>query len=157
MKRGHFYGLANKLWTKFKCVLGDISLTANLFMSYCCSFYGCQLWDLSSTWFDVIHVAWNKAGRRIFQLPHNAHSFLLPYVVNGIPIRDQLLKRCVTFYDARKKTIIQLLVSKTNVTFENTPMGTNMKYIAMHSKTKVKAGSEEDGRGQLLYCITDIE
>ena len=78
-------------------------------MSYCCSFYGCQLWDLSSNWFDAICVAWNKAARGIFQLPYrtatgkyhalNTHRFLLPYVVDGVPIRDQLLKRCVIFFN----------------------------------------------------------
>ena len=67
VKRGHFYGSVNTLCAKFKCVLGNISLATKLFMSYCCSFYGCQLWDLSSTWFDVICVAWNKAVSGIFQ------------------------------------------------------------------------------------------
>ena len=44
VKRGHFYGFVNTLCAKFKCVLGDINLATKLFMSYCCSFYGSQLW-----------------------------------------------------------------------------------------------------------------
>ena len=36
------------------------------------------------------------------------------------------------------------------------PMRTNMKHIAMYSKTNVKVGSEEDGRGQLLYSLLNI-
>ena len=157
VKRGHFYGFVNTLCAKFKCVLGDLDLTTKLFMSYCCSFYGSQLWDLSSTWFDAICVAWNKAVRRIFQLPYNTHRFLLPYVVDGNPIRDQLLKRCVKFYescDESKHSIIQLLVSNAN--FENTPMGINMRYIAMHSKSKVKVDSEKDGAGHLLHSLLKI-
>ena len=35
-------------------------------------------------------------------------------------------------------------------------MGTNMKYIAMHSKTNVKGAFEEDGRGQLLFSLLNI-
>ena len=31
-----------------------------------------------------------------------------------------------------------------------------MKYIAMYSKTYIKVGSEEDGRGQLLYSLLTI-
>ena len=31
-----------------------------------------------------------------------------------------------------------------------------MKYIAMHSKTTVKAGSKEDVRGQLLCSLLNI-
>ena len=126
-------------------------------MSYCCSFYGCQLWDLSSKWFRAICVAWNKAVRRIFLLPYNTRSFLLPCVVDIIPIRNQLLKRRVKFKetrDASKKSIIQLSVS--NAIFENTPMGTNIKYIAVYSKTNVKVGSYADGRGQLLYSLLNI-
>ena len=60
VKRGHVYGFVNTLCAKFKCVLGHINLATKLFIAYCCSFYGSQLWDLSSTWFDVICVAWTK-------------------------------------------------------------------------------------------------
>ena len=35
-------------------------------------------------------------------------------------------------------------------------MGVKMKYVAMHSKTKVKAVSEVDGSGQLLYSCLNI-
>ena len=79
------------------------------------------------------------------------------YVVDGNPIRDQLLKRCVKFYescDESKNSIIQLLVSNAN--FENTPMGINMRYIAMHSKSKVKVDSEKDGTGHLLHSLLKI-
>ena len=157
VKRGHFYGFVNTLCAKFKCVLGDLDLATKLFMSYCCSFYGSQLWDLSSSWFDAICVAWNKAVRRIFQLPYNTHRFLLPYGVDGNPIRDQLLKRCVKLFescDESKNSIIQLLMSNAN--FENTPMGINMRYIAMHSKSKVKVDSEKDGTGHLLHSLLKI-
>ena len=100
VKRGHVNGFINELCTNFKCVLGDINLATKSLMSYCCSFYGCQLWDLISAWFDAICVAWNKAVRRIFQLPYNTQRLLLPYVVDGTPITDQLLKCCVNFYEA---------------------------------------------------------
>ena len=126
-------------------------------MSYCCSSYGIQLWDLSSTWFDAIWVAWNKAARRIFQLPYNTHRFLLPYVVDGNPIQDQLLKRCVKFYescDESQDSIIQLLVSDAD--FEDTPIGINMRYNAMHSKSKVKVDSEKDGAGHLQHSLLKI-
>ena len=53
-----------------------------------------------------------------------------------------------------KKSIIQLWVS--NAIFENTPKGTNIKYIAVYSKTNVKVGSYADGRGQLLYSLLNI-
>ena len=64
-------------YAKFKCFLGDICLANKLFMSYCTSFSGCRLRDLSPSWHDVICVAWSKAERRIFQLQYNTHYPLL--------------------------------------------------------------------------------
>ena len=107
-----------------------------------------------------LHLVWcclcclEQSCTSHFHLPYNTHRFLLPYVVDGNPIRDQLLKRCVTFYescDESKNSIIQLLVFNAN--FENTPMGINMRYIAMHSKCKVKVDSEKDGAVHLLHPL----
>ena len=82
---------------------------------------------------------------------------LMLYVVYRTPIRDQLLKRCVKFYESHdqgKTSTIQLSMSNSN--FENTPMGFNMRYIAMHFKSKVKVVSEKDGAGHLLYLLLMI-
>ena len=44
---------------------------------------------------------------------------------------------------------MQLLLSNANS--ENTALEINMKYIAMHSMTKVKFDSDNDTAGQLLF------
>ena len=54
----------------------------------------------------------------------------------------------------KQKLVIDLLVSNAN--FENTPMGINVRYIAMHSKSKVKVDSKKDDQGHLLHSLLNI-
>ena len=57
LKRGQFYGAVNSLCAKFRRKLQDINAATKLFSSYCCSFYGSQLWDLSSNYIKDVYVA----------------------------------------------------------------------------------------------------
>ena len=128
VKRGHFYGFVNTLCAKVKCILGYISLATKSFMSYCCSFYGCQLQDLSSTWIDAICVALNKVVRRIFQLPYDTHRFLLPYVADGISTywwymyscrRSVIEALCQILWTMWRKQKLHNSMLVSNATFEN--------------------------------------
>ena len=113
LKRGQFYWAVNSLCAKFRGILQDINVASKLFYSYCCSFYVCQLWDLSSNYIEVIYVAWQKAVRRIFNLPYNTHRYLLPFVVGSPHIRVNLENRFNNFVDALMSSdnkIIELLV-----------------------------------------------
>ena len=101
-----------------------IDVASKLFYSYCCSFYGCQLWDLSSNYIEDIYVAWQKAIRRIFNLPCNTHRYLLPFVAGSSHIRVNLVNRFNNFFNAPMSSdnkIIELLVY--NCHFSNTPLG----------------------------------
>ena len=86
----------NGLCYKFKGTLLNSDVATRLFQTYCCSFYGSQAWNLSRSTFELICTAWNKAGRRIFHLPYNAH--LLPSIVKTSHIRNQLVERFRTFF-----------------------------------------------------------
>ena len=99
------------------------NVASKLFYSYCCSFYGCQLWDLSSNSIEDIYVAWQKAIRRIFNLPCNTHRYLLPFVAGSSHIRVNLVNRFNNFFNALMSCdnkIIELLVY--NCHFSNTPL-----------------------------------
>ena len=105
-----------------------------LFCKYTmCKIRMCYIWQKSSNQVFLYHIT------ALSTIVNCGISALPNTVVYGILIRDNLLKRCVKFYepcDESKITIIELLVS--NVNFENTLMGINMKYIAMHSKANLK-------------------
>jgi len=157
LKRGYFYGSVNTLCAKFKCVLNDIDIASKLFQSYCCAFYGSQLWDLGSRCIDKIYIAWNKAVRRIFRLPYNTHRFLLPVVVGVSAIHDQLKKRFIKFKDScdvSENSIIQMLL--LNAQFENTPIGINMKFLCKQSAEKTLSCPQRESAGSLLCNLLRI-
>lgn len=81
------------------CYFGklDYSVKIKLLKSYCSSLYGSVLWDLSNPCIESVCTSWRHGLRRIFGLPYNAHSFLLPVLSCSLPVIDELFKRSVLF------------------------------------------------------------
>ena len=129
LKRGDFYRSVNGLCYKFKGTLLNSDVASRLFQTYCCSFYGSQAWNLSSSSFEFICTAWNKAVRRIFHLPYNTHRYLLSSIVQTSHIRYQLVERFRTFFAScmsSENILITLLA--LNAHFCNSPMSMNRRY-----------------------------
>ena len=150
-----FYGAVNSLCAKFRGILQDINVASKLFYSYCCSFYGCQLWDLSSNYIEDIYVAWQKAIRRIFNLPCNTHRYLLPFVAGSSNIRVNLVNRFNNFFNALMSSdnkIIELLVY--NCHFSNTPLGLKRKFMNMYNC--YKCNEVEEAHGALLLSLLNV-
>ena len=61
-------------------------LLANLFTSYCMSWYGCQIWHLSSKEIDRVATSWNIAVKKVWRLLYNTHRvcLLLPYIMSPV-------------------------------------------------------------------------
>ena len=64
-----------------------------LFKSYCTSFYGCPLWDVTGNNISRFYISWRKSIRRLFDLPYRTHCNLLPVIAECHPIECQLLCR----------------------------------------------------------------
>ena len=79
-KRCLFNALGNKLLGNYGGI--QTKIIYKLFRSYCCSFYGSQLWDLSSTDFRSCCIQWNKAVYKLFRLPYPTHTWLLGPLIN---------------------------------------------------------------------------
>jgi hypothetical protein len=71
-----------------------------LFNSFCCSSYGCELWDLQAPALNNFCVAWRIALRRIWRLPHTSHSRPLPLTANCVLLLDCLCRRFLRFADS---------------------------------------------------------
>jgi thiol-disulfide isomerase/thioredoxin len=71
-KLSAFYGSVNKLVGLYGGL--DGSTLCKFFNSFCCSFYGSSLWSFNASSFDNICVQWNKAVRRILNLPYRTHT-----------------------------------------------------------------------------------
>ena len=112
-------------------------LQEKMYYSYCCSFYGWQLWDISSNYIEDSYVAWQTAIRRIFNLSYTTHRYLLLFVFGLPSVPINLVNICNNFVDALLScgnNIIELLVHKCNL--NNTPLGLNRKLMNMYSCSK---------------------
>ena len=132
-KRGIFYGNINKLLAN----LGSLpSSTLNvLFQSYCSSFYGSQLWDLSSKYINDIYISWQKGMRRIWKLPYQTHRYLLPYLSpSNLHVETHFIFRFLKLYESMlHNTNSDVSFIAHHVTFHNYgTLGHNyiyMKYL----------------------------
>ena len=59
--------------------------------------YGSVLWDLSNPCIESACTTWRRGLRRVFGLPFNAHSSLLPLLSCSLPVHDELFKRSILF------------------------------------------------------------
>ena len=90
-----FVGQVNNVLCFFRKL--DMFTKIKLFKSFCASFFGCELWALDDRAVDEFCIAWRKSVRRILDIPHNSHSFLLPVLSDSLPIFDEICKRSSRF------------------------------------------------------------
>jgi hypothetical protein len=72
----------------------------HLFKTYCCSFYGCPLWDLDVTSIAPLCIAWRKCVRRLFRLPYCTRSKYIHHLFNDPDLHIQPLARCIKFINS---------------------------------------------------------
>ena len=97
-KKGVFISQVNKLNVKFSSVS---SLQCGyLFQNYCCSWYGCQSWDLYGPDIDRMQIEWNKAVRRVLRIPYQTHTNLLPLLIKADTFLVQFRKRIAKFVNS---------------------------------------------------------
>ena len=94
---GKFNSSFNYFMASFgKC---QSSVKNKLFIQYCSSFYGSQIWPLyKNELTKKICVNWRNALRRIWRLPSNTHCDILPLIASLSPINIQLNCRFLKFY-----------------------------------------------------------
>ena len=61
-----------------------------LFHSFCCSFYGSQLWNVLSPGFKKCCTQCNKAVRRLRRIPYKTHTLFLGILSNQLSLSVQL-------------------------------------------------------------------
>ena len=97
-KLGDFIGQVNNLLCFFGKLSSDVK--ARLFRSYCTSYFGSELWDLSHCNVSNFCTAWRKSIRRVWNLPYRSHCFLLPLLNQCFPIFDELCRRSLKFFQS---------------------------------------------------------
>ena len=90
-KRSVFIGSVNKLISNFHFVSYDVM--CKLFLTHCMSFYGSQMWQLSSSELRALFTTWNIAVRRVLKLPRRAHTWTLGPLLKTEHLKTLLLRR----------------------------------------------------------------
>ena len=128
-KRCVFNGSVNKLIGNYGRLQSDILCT--LFRSYCCSFYGSQLWDLTSNGFKSCCTQWNKAVRKLMNLPYRCHTSLLGPLVDQLHISVQLCIKSLRFFFCMLNSNNQLVSHMCNLAIHcaNSPVGRNISFL----------------------------
>ena len=141
------------------------SITKNrLFASYCSSFYGCELWDLSNKELEKFCITWRKGARRIWTLPPDAHSDLVYYITNSPPIFDELCRRVYNFVNSCLNCSSNLVrsVVMRGIAFERcgSPVGRNAAFCGQ--RFRYEARDRQSGklrqsslRGRFLSGLSD--
>ena len=129
IKGGVFIGSVNKLLGNFGKLQPNI--VYNLFNSYCCSFYGSQLWNPNSPGFRKCCINWNKATRRILCLPSRTHTWMLGPLSDQLHISTQLYIRSVKFIVCllRSKNEIVHCIMNNAVSNAMSPLGNKIAFL----------------------------
>ena len=95
-------GSVNKVVSEYNFV-GSEGLNC-VFNVLCTSFYGCQSWNISDQYFNKFVIAWNKCIRRIWKIPWNTHTNILPFLSDTLYIIDTIYRRIIRMYDNMKQS-----------------------------------------------------
>ena len=117
----------------------DSDILLKLFDSYCTSYYGSSLWDLTTKGIEDIEIAWRKCMRRILKLNFRTRSRYIPLLTEKKCIHDQLLDRFAKFYDkcnisanVKVRTVTMFLPTSTSNVAHNLRM---LAYRRCHTAT----------------------
>ena len=94
-KKGVFVSQVNTMNNRMSAVSANVK--GQLLQTYCCSWYGCQTWDLVSRWAHEMSIEWNKAVRRTLRIPCTTHTSLLPAIVKRATFKQQHAARVQKF------------------------------------------------------------
>ena len=92
-KRGDFIGRVNTIMANLPHAPDDIVLP--LFRFQCCHHYGCQSWDLCDPKTMDYYTMWNRAVRRLLDLPFQTHRRYLPHLAKMPNAESQIFSRYV--------------------------------------------------------------
>ena len=124
----------NTMLSRFNFCSSEIK--SRLFRTYCTSFYGCPLWDLSSDYIKYFYRTWRKCIRRVWNLPYRCHNKFTYIIYDNLPIDIQLMLRFINFY-------LGVLTSKN-------PIVSICSQLCSHSNTAVAKNKRK-----LLHYLND--
>jgi hypothetical protein len=121
------------------------SVVAQLFNSFCTSFYGAVLWRLDLPSLNEFYVAWRKIVRRIWRVHPRTHCNTLPYLMNSPEISLQLLYRFKTFHSSYSVSNNRLVRSFIHsLPFSRSSVGINRRIMLSQSNILCNTTSKDN-------------
>ena len=95
-KQGSFIGRTNSLLIKYSDANPEVLM--KLLSSYCTHLYGAQAWNFNDKNVVRIVSTWNRAIRKIWNLPYDSHTIYLCALNEGIHVWDVIFRRFLKMY-----------------------------------------------------------
>ena len=126
---GKFNNQVNYFHATFKSCYSMVK--QKLFMQYCGSLYGAQLWPLWHKNMINFYTQWRKALRRIWGLPSRTHCIFLPLISDTYPIELISYSRFVNFYKKLLNSDNSIVRNSARMSkfVPNSSMGRNLNYV----------------------------
>jgi hypothetical protein len=138
-KQYAFIGQTNNVLCFFRKLTSYIKY--RLFRSYCTSYYGCELWSLTTSNISDFCTAWRRGVRSIWNLPYTTHCYLLPLICQCLPVFDELCRRSINFARScvshESKLISQIASYCIHFARCKSPMGSNILFCADRYQTNI--------------------
>ena len=129
-RKNDFVGQVNNMLCYFRKLTSCVKY--KLFHSYCTSFYGCELWSLTTDKLQDFCTAWRKAVRSVWNLPQSTHCYLLPLICNCLPVFDEICRRSINFVRdciSHESSLIRQIASYgIHYARSDSPLGLNMLF-----------------------------
>lgn len=94
-RRNVLVGQINNLLCDFGRL--DVAIKNRLFLTYCSSHYGAELWNFECESVASYAAAWRTGLRRIWGLPYTSHSNIVSLISLTLPIISVLRQRFINF------------------------------------------------------------
>ena len=87
---------SNVIINNFRPISWQAKVT--LFLSQCSSLYGCQIWNLEDPMVNKLVTTWKVCNRNILNVDPKTRSFLLPQIMDTLPLKDVIMSRSLNFF-----------------------------------------------------------
>ena len=141
----------NVIVNQFKPICWQAKI--KLYVSQCSSLYGSQLWRLDDRQVDDLIKTWNICCRRLLGLPPNTRTYVIPHIMDIMPIKYIIMSRILNFFISGLKHESEMisLLFKNVLTSHSSYMLQNINTII--NEFNIKYNDIFDMTKNKLRCI----
>ena len=121
------YQRSNSIITEFHAC--DSETLDSLHSTFCMHMYGCELWNLTSSYINKYIIAWRKIKRRIWKIPPTSHKYIVHNLSSDC--KKLLEKRIIKFiHNALNNNNMCAQILKVKLRCKNSSFADNYRYLS---------------------------